>query len=84
MGWIAERLHLGTQGYLTHLLYRRDRDGLQVSLQRQLLEQQYANTIDTFLGQWVEGLRVETEAARPEVASTTDREGRGYWPRLNF
>ena len=38
LGWIAERLHMGTRGYLTHLLYRHDQTAPRDSNQGRLWE----------------------------------------------
>ena len=38
LGWIAERLHMGTRGHLTHLLYRHDQTATCDSNQGRLWE----------------------------------------------
>ena len=38
LGWIAERLHMGTRGHLTHLLYRHDQTAPRDSNQGRLWE----------------------------------------------
>ena len=38
LGWIAKRLHLGTRGHLTHLLYRHDQTAPRDSNQGRLWE----------------------------------------------
>jgi putative transposase len=45
LGWIAERLHMGTRGHLTHLLYRHDHTAQHDSNQGGLWKY-YDNTID--------------------------------------
>ena len=34
VGWIAERLAMGTRGYLNHLLYRRRKQGGELTISR--------------------------------------------------